>query len=75
MSKDDETLDADYADTRNYYKVEIWTADGKQVTRMIYAGNNLEKARALLNAAIVGRPQGRMTIRQGSNVVTRHPQA
>ena len=75
MTDEEETLDADYADVRRFYKVEIWTADGKQVARMIFAGSNLEKAQALFNAAIVGRPRGRMTIRQGSNVIDRHPEA
>ena len=75
MTDEEETLDAHYADVRRFYKVEIWTADGKQVARMIFAGSNLEKAQALFNAAIVGRPRGRMTIRQGSNVIDRHPEA
>jgi hypothetical protein len=35
------------ADDRNYYKVEKWTKDGTKVDRMLYAGNNLDKARQL----------------------------
>jgi hypothetical protein len=33
------------ADDRNFYKLEKWTKDGLKIERMLYAGNNLEKAR------------------------------
>jgi hypothetical protein len=75
MANDDETADAAYADERNFYKLEIWTANRNQVPRMIYAGSNLEKARALFNAAVIGRPRGQMTIRQGERVLHRHPRS
>jgi hypothetical protein len=45
---DEETNDPLYADDRNFYKVEKWTRDGTKVDRMLYAGNNLDKARKLL---------------------------
>ncbi len=32
------------AEDRNFYKVEKWTKDGAKIDRMLYAGNNLEKA-------------------------------
>ena len=40
------------ADDRNFYKVEKWTKDGLHVEAMIYAGNNLDKARELFAEAI-----------------------
>jgi hypothetical protein len=47
---DDETDNPLIADDRNYYKVEKWTKDGSKVDRMLYAGNNLERARDILPA-------------------------
>jgi len=34
-----------------------WTRDGSKVDRMLYAGNNLDKARRLFAEAIKHRPQ------------------
>jgi hypothetical protein len=45
---DEETDNPHYADDRNFYKLEKWTPDGTKVDRMLYAGNNLKKARELL---------------------------
>jgi hypothetical protein len=45
------------ADDRNYYKVEKWTKDGTKVDRMLYAGNNLDKARQLFANALKHRPR------------------
>jgi hypothetical protein len=45
---DEETDDPLYADDRNFYKVELWTKDEQRVLRMLYAGNNLDKARTIL---------------------------
>ena len=36
-----------YADDRNFYKLEKWTKDGSKVDSLLYAGNNLDKARDL----------------------------
>ena len=41
---DEQTDDPNRADDRNFYKVEKWTKDGAKIDRMLYAGNNLEKA-------------------------------
>jgi hypothetical protein len=43
---DEETDEPLIADHRNFYKVEKWTKDGTKVERMLYAGSNLDKARA-----------------------------
>ena len=51
----EETNDPLLADERNYYKVEKWTKDGSQVDRLLYAGNNLEKAREVFAEAIKHR--------------------
>ncbi len=61
---DEETDNPLYADDRNFYKVEKWTKDGAKVERMLYAGNNLEKARDIFAKAIKHRPRIRLTIRQ-----------
>jgi hypothetical protein len=61
----DETDDPNYADQRNFYKVERWTRDGLHITDLLYAGNDLEKAREIFNAAKKLRPGRPYTIRQG----------
>jgi hypothetical protein len=44
---DQETDNPLLADDRNYYKVQKWTKDGAKIDRMLYAGNNLDKARLI----------------------------
>ena len=44
---DEETDNTNLADDRNLYKVEKWSKDGLHVTNLLYAGNNLDKARKL----------------------------
>jgi hypothetical protein len=44
---DETTDDPLHADERNFYKVEKWTKDGTKVDSLLYAGNNLDKARKL----------------------------
>jgi hypothetical protein len=34
----EETSDPNYADKRNFYKVEKWTKDGMRLERLVYAG-------------------------------------
>ncbi len=46
------------ADERNFCKFEKWTKDGTKVDRLLYAGDNLERAREL---AIRHRPQAGAT--------------
>jgi hypothetical protein len=70
---DEETDDPDYADKRNFYKVEQWSKDGLHIARMLYAGNDLDKARATFDAAAKHRPRGRYTIRQRIRVLANWP--
>jgi hypothetical protein len=64
MSDDEETNDPLVADVRNFYKVEKWTRDGSKVDSLLYAGNNLDKAREIFAKAIKHRPRISLTIRQ-----------
>jgi hypothetical protein len=43
------------------------------VERMLYAGNNLDKAREIFAAAIRHRPRIRLTIRQRTRVLDQCP--
>ena len=52
---DEETDDPLYADRRNFYKVEKWSRDGLRVELMLYAGNNLDKARPVFERAVKHR--------------------
>ncbi len=49
---DEETDDPHYADRRNFYKVEKWNRDGLRVELMLYAGNNLDKARRIFERTL-----------------------
>jgi hypothetical protein len=69
MSDDEETNDPLVAEVRNFYKVEKWTQDGSKVDRLLYAGNNLDKAREIFAKAIKHRPRIRLTIRQRTRVL------
>jgi hypothetical protein len=77
MSEDDwsneETDDPIYADKHNFYMVEKLTKDGKQVDRLLYASNNLDKAREIFRQAIKHRPRIRLTIRQRTRVLQQWP--
>ena len=77
MSKwsDEQTDQPLLADHRNYYKVEKWTKDGARVERMLFAGSNLDKARAVFASAIYHRPRIRLTIRQRTQVLEEWPKA
>ena len=70
---DEETDKPLYADDRNFYKVEKWTKDGTTVDHMLYAGNNLEKAREIFAKAVKHRPRIRLTIRQRTRVLEQWP--
>jgi hypothetical protein len=74
MSDDEETDDPLVADVRNFYKVEKWTQDGMKVDSLLYAGNNLDKAREIFTKAIKHRPRIRIMIRQKTRVLQRWPQ-
>jgi hypothetical protein len=69
----EETNDPVYADKRNFYKLEKWTRDGAKVDSLLYAGNNLEKARDLFGKAIEHRPRIKLTIRQRARVLAQYP--
>jgi hypothetical protein len=70
---DEETDDLLYADRRNFYKVEKWSRDGLRVEPMLYAGNNLDKARRILERTTKHRPRIRLTIRQRMRVLDEGP--
>jgi hypothetical protein len=67
------TTDSDYANQRNFFKVELWTKGDQRVARLLHAGNRIDEARAVFNAAIKHRPGGRYTIRQRCRVVEKWP--
>jgi hypothetical protein len=71
---DEETDEPQLADDRNYYKVEKWTKDGSEVDRILYAGNDLERACELFIDAIKHRPRIRLTIRQRTRVLQQWPE-
>ena len=70
---DEETKNAFLADARNFYKVEKWTRDDSKVDSLLYAGNNLDKAREIFVKAIKHRPRLRLTIRQRTRVLQQWP--
>jgi hypothetical protein len=70
---DEETDNPLRADDRNFYKVEKWTKDGTKIERLLYAGNNLERAPELFAEAIKHRPRIRLTIRQRTRVLEQWP--
>jgi hypothetical protein len=70
---DEETDNPPRADDRNFYKVEKWTKGGAKIERLLYAGNNLEKARQLFAEAVKHRPRIRLTIRQRTRVLEQWP--
>ena len=57
---DEETDDPLYADQRNFYKVEKWSRDGLRVELMLYAGNDLDKARRIFGRMVKHRPRVRL---------------
>ena len=67
------TTDSDYANVRYFFKVELWTKDDQRVERLLHAGNRIDAARAVFNAAIKHRPGGRYTIRQRGRVLEQWP--
>jgi hypothetical protein len=69
----EETDDPLVADRRHFFKVELWTRDGLHVERLLFAGNSVDKARALFGAYGKRRPRTRLTIRQRSRVLEEWP--
>jgi hypothetical protein len=70
---DEQTDNPLRADDRNFYKVEKWSKDGTEVERMLYAGNNLDKAKDVFAKAVKHRPRIRLTIRQRTRVLDQWP--
>jgi hypothetical protein len=59
--------------TSNFYKVEQWSRDGRHIDRMVYAGNDLDRAREIFEGLTKRRPRGEYTIRQGIRVLAKWP--
>jgi hypothetical protein len=74
MQSQQETSNPHYADERNFYKVERWSKDDQRIEAMLYAGNNLDKARDIIAKAVKHRPRIRLTIRQRTRVLQKWPQ-
>jgi hypothetical protein len=72
---DEETEDARWADTRGFFKVEIWSDDDVHVERLLYAGNSLDRARHIFEGATDIAPNVRYYIRQGARVVDKWPRS
>jgi hypothetical protein len=70
---DEETDDPIHADRRNFYKVEKWSKDDQRVIEMVFAGSSLDKARRILDRMTQHRPRMRLTIRQRTRVLQKHP--
>jgi hypothetical protein len=68
-----ETNDPDEADRQRFYKVERWDSAEQYVVELLYASNDLSKAKAMFAAWKDGRPRGRYTLRQGIRVLNRWP--
>ena len=72
-SSHEETDDPLHADRRNFYKVEKWSKDGLHVEEMLFAGNNLDKAKRIFERFIKKRPRSRLTIMQRNRVLNEWP--
>jgi thiamine monophosphate kinase len=70
-----ETDSPTYADDHNFYKVEKWTRNGTKVGSLLYAGNNLGRARAVFERSIKHRRRIRLTIRQRTRLLDQWPPA
>jgi len=68
-----ETTDPLYADQRNFYKVELWNGDGRDMARILYAGDRITIAAAAFDVAVKHRPRGRYTLRQRARVLRKWP--
>ena len=72
-SIEEETDNPVYADRRNFYKVEKWSQDWPRVELMLYASNNLDKARRIFERTTQHRPRVHLTIRQRMRVLDEWP--
>jgi hypothetical protein len=67
------TDSADFADARNFYKVEKWSKDGSKVDSLLYAGNSLARARSVFDHAIKHRPRIRLMLRHRMRLLDEWP--
>jgi hypothetical protein len=58
----EETNDSLQADRRNFYKVEKWSKDGLHVEELLFAGNNLEKAKRSVSVLYKSMPRFRIPL-------------
>jgi hypothetical protein len=68
-----ETDDADDADRRRYYKVELWDSTEQHVLQLLHASNDLGRAQVVFASETKRRPRGRYTLRQNIRVLQRWP--
>jgi hypothetical protein len=66
---EEQTDDPQYADLRNFYKVEKWSRDSIRVEELLYGGNSLDKALAVFSTMVRHWPRIRLTIRQRTRVL------
>jgi hypothetical protein len=64
-----ETTDFDIAWSRNYFMVEVWSKDGMHRDRMLYGGNQPDKAWLIFEEFIKKRPRAYVTLRQRAYVM------
>ena len=65
---EEQTDDPQYADLRNFYKVEKWSRDSMRVEELLYAGSSLDKALAIFSTMVRHWPRIQLTIRQRTRV-------
>jgi hypothetical protein len=70
---EEQTDDPQYADLRNFYKVEKWSRDSIRVEELLYGGNSLDKALAVFSTMVRHWPRIRLTIRQRTRVLQEWP--
>ena len=52
---DEQPDDPQYADQRDFYKVEKWSRDGMRIKQMLYADSSLGKVQAVFSAKVKHR--------------------
>ena len=70
---EEQTDDPQYADLRNFYKVEKWSRDSMRVEELLYAGSSLDKALTIFSTMVRHWPRIRLTIRQRTRVLQEWP--
>jgi hypothetical protein len=62
-----------WSDEETYNPLRSDDGHGSKIERLLYTGNNLDKARKLFADAIKHRPRIRLTIRQRARVLEQWP--